>query len=228
MLLNLNRTVVPLLVMILALSSACGKSAAPRPDGDEDPKDEPADLAPDVPEDVDSGPEPLPDVCEGACAQQAVTASFGAQAQPMTQAAYGLTAPAASDSGEWELFLEVWDGGFEGCPQEGSPQTKRTLVLTGLRLPLTPGPLTQEPAPRATLFDYEGTLYDDALFARAAALTITPVAAKVCESCSGQGSPSDPEGFIALDVSMRFDDPVGSLTGRIFAKHCDSLDVLQP
>ena len=72
------------------------------------------------------------------------------------------------------------------------------------------------------LLDFVGDLLGGALGARATAVMLTPVAVDVCPTCVGGAAPSDPDGLIALDLSLTFAG--GTVAGHLFATHCDSLD----
>lgn len=38
-------------------------------------------------------------------------------------------------------------------------------------------------------------------------------------------APNDPDGMVALDVTLTFPD--GTVTGHLYATHCDSLDLVE-
>lgn len=170
---------------------------------------------------VDMGA-PLPDTCEGDCAVQTLEADFNGTTRPFERAVYGLSAPSQTGSGEWEIYIEALHGGFMGCPNEASPTPERTLILSGLVIPTGDRELSEADGLRATLLDFEGALEPDEPFVRATAVTITPAALDVCTECVGQAPPSDEDGFVAFDLSATFPD--GTISGRVYAVHCDSMD----
>ena len=209
------------------------------PEPEDMPEEEPEDTGPIFPEDLDS-PEPdmpqadltpevdmdpagLPTTCEGSCAEQTLEVEFGAQRVPIERAVFGLTAPEASESGQWELHIEALHGGFEGCPNQGSPTPERTLIVSGLALPELGVDQTWDQGVRATLLDFQGDLVPDPpFFARATAVTASSVAADLCTECVGDVTRPDPEGFVALDVQSTFEQ--GTVGGRLYALHCQSMD----
>lgn len=189
-------------IALLALACACGGDAA----------------TPDAGLDAAGGPDAaLPTTCDGACRTTALTARFGATTRTLDRAAYGVTAAAGQPP---TLHVEAYRGGGTGCPTASSPTPDYTLVLGELPLPTTAAPL----AARANLLDFVGDLLGGPLGAAATAATATPVALDVCPACVGQPAPADPDGLVALDVSATF--AAGTITGHLFATHCDSLDAM--
>ena len=167
-------------------------------------------------------------VCEGECAQQTLRASFGETVAPFGRAYYGLSAPQTTTSGEWELFIEAMDGGVAGCPTQDSPPPARTLIVSKLRIPTSTQVLTSaQDELSSTLLDYEGSLLEDSVFESASTVRVEPVAIKVCVECVGKAAPSHEEGFVALDVAVGFAGG-GEVSGRLYATHCDSMDVSAP
>lgn len=154
--------------------------------------------------------------CEGACRTTSLTARFGAVTRTLDHAVYGLELV----DGQPVAHVEVHGGGAAGCPTEASPTPDYTLVLGAVPLADPTAPLSSP----GNLLDFVGDLLDGALGARATAVTLTPVAVDICPTCLGGPPPSDPDGFLALDASLTFDG--GTVTGHLFATHCDSLDTL--
>ncbi len=171
----------------------------------------------------------FPSTCEGACATQDLSATYGATTEPFERAVYGLSAPETTESGEWEVYLEALDGGFEGCPQQDSPTPARTMIVANLKIPTEAG-VTYTKAEHGiatTLLDFDGTLFtEEQVFERADTVELTPQAGNLCVECVGMAMPSHMEGFIALDLSATF--PSGTASGHIYAVHCDSLDTMAP
>ncbi|MCK5799930.1 MAG: hypothetical protein KAI47_22220 [Deltaproteobacteria bacterium] len=162
----------------------------------------------------------LPASCSGACAKQTLTVSFGSVTVPIERAVYGLDRDAKGQRG---VYIEALHGGFSGCPKNDSPTTDRTLILSGLPLPEAGKPITEADGLVISLFDYKGDLLGSKPITKATAASVTFVAAKVCPSCVGKPEPSDPKGFVALDLDVTFVE--GSVKGRLYAVHCDSLDL---
>lgn len=190
-------------------------------------------------EDADMGDEPdmttpedmsgFPSSCEGACAMQDLTATYGATTEPFERAVYGLSAPETTASGEWEIYIEALDGGFDGCPQQDSPTPARTMIITNLTIPMEAGMMLTkaEHGISTTLLDFDGSLFtEEQVFERADSVELVPQAGNLCVECVGMAMPSHMEGFIAFDLSATF--PSGTASGHIYAVHCDSLDTAAP
>ncbi len=165
----------------------------------------------------------LPTTCEGACRELTLRATLGGEQGDFSHARYGVTAPAASASGDWELHVEVHAGGEDACPRESSPTPRQTVVL---RLPLlaSTAPLVGPSSLSAlTFLDFEGRfLPGPSPLSRATRFTVSPRAADVCTACLGAPEPSHAAGFVAFDVAAELAE--GTLTGKVLATHCDSLD----
>lgn len=153
--------------------------------------------------------------CEGACRTTALTARFGAVTRTLDHAVYGLTVAAGQPP---TAHVEVHGGAAAGCPTEASPTPDYTLVLGAVPLDATGGPASSP----GNLLDFVGDLLDGALGARATSVELTSVVSDVCPTCVGSPPPSDPDGFLALDLAATFAG--GTVTGHLFAIHCDSLD----
>lgn len=193
----------PALVAVLAFA-ACGESSS-TPDAAPPAADAAIDGAPDAGGFTS---------CEGACRTTALTAAFGATTRQLDRAHYGVTASATGAT----LHVEAYRGGGTGCPTTDSPTPSYTLVLGTVPVPTSTAPSTSP----GSLLDFQGDLLTSGVIATATAVTLTPVAASVCTTCVGMAAPSDPDGFVALDVALTFPD--GTVTGHLFATHCDSLD----
>lgn len=186
----------------LAVVCACGGDAA----------------TPDAGPDAAGGPDAaLPTACDGACRTTALTARFGATTRTFDRAVYGVTATAGQPP---TLHVEAYRGGPAGCPTASSPTPDYTLVLGELALPTTAAPV----ATAANVLDFVGDLLGGPLGAAATAATATPIALDVCPTCVGQPAPADPDGLVALDLTATF--AAGTVTGHLFAVHCDSLDAM--
>lgn len=190
---------------------------------DASPEDAAEDVVEDAPEPdaaETGGSEPPP--CEGACRENTVAADVGARSYPFDVAYYGLTHPSRSDSGAWTLYVEAYFGAPAGCPSSDSPTPDRTLIVSNVPLPDTyPGP---EAEVGGALFDFDGAILAGFPFARYDSATAVVETLDICTECAGQQPPSDPDGFVALDVTISLEDGGGEVTGHIFATHCDSLD----
>lgn len=188
-------------LLVLALAAACG--------GD------------DTTAAVDAAPDSaggLPTTCDGACRTTALTAAFGSTTRVLDRAVYGVNAiPGQAPT----LHVEAYQGGGTGCPSASSPTPEYTLVLGEVPVPTT----TEAGSVRANLLDFQGDLLGGALGAAATAATAAAVALDVCPTCVGQPAPSDADGLVALDLDATFSG--GTVTGHLFATHCDSLDATE-
>lgn len=155
----------------------------------------------------------LTDRCDGPCRLTDLTAALAAT-RHLDRAYYGVTAAAGGAT----LHVEAYLGGGAGCPTASSPTPAYTLVLGALPVPTSDAALTSP----ANVLDYQGDLLGGPLGAAATSARITPVAARVCATCGGQPPPRDPDGLLAVDLELAF--AAGTLTGHLFATHCDSLD----
>lgn len=182
--------------LLLVVCTACGGSSSNAPDAA-----------------VDAAVDAFGQRCEGACRTTIVTAAMAAT-RSFDRASYGVTAR-ASGAG---LHVEAHRGGGTGCPTSTSPTPDYTLVLGNVPIPMSTAPVTSP----ANLLDFVGDLLGGPLGAAATTVTVTPIAADVCATCVGMPAPGDPDGFVALDLSLTF--AAGTVTGHLFATHCDSLD----
>lgn len=143
----------------------------------------------------------LSTACTGACQVTSLTVTMLAT-RTLDRAYYGVT---ASDG---TLHVEAYLGGGTGCPTMNSPTPSYTLVLGRVPMPTS----TEMSTSPGNFLDYVGDMLPNNMLGQAAsAVTITPVAAMA-------GS------FVAFDVELTF--PAGTLSGHLYATHCDSLDSL--
>ncbi len=162
----------------------------------------------------------LPTTCTGSCATTTLKVEFGATTRDFDRAFFGLTSPAMSESGEWEIYIENNAGTDTACPTESSPTPLYLLTLAGFRAPSQ----FDSASASATLVDFEGALLTDSPISRSTANTVSWRAADLCIACA-EGSEADrPERMVAFDVDATFAQ--GTISGHGFAKHCDSLDSL--
>lgn len=138
----------------------------------------------------------LATTCTGSCATISLTAMFGAS-RMLDVAYFGV-----STSGN--LYVEAYRGAAPGCPTMNSPTPDYTLILGDVPVPTSTAPITSP----ANFIDFQGDLLPSVMPARASAVALTPVAKNAME--------------LALDVDLTFAS--GTITGHLFATHCDSLD----
>jgi len=186
-------------LVLLTLLGACGDDG-----GSSGPIDAPAaiDAAIDA---------PTTQTCTGACRTTALTATFGSDTRVLDRAYYGITKTATGST----LHVEAYKNAGAGCPMQSSPTPDYTVILGKVGI-ASPG------ASPGNLLDFNGDLLDGPLGAAASAVTLTTVAIDVCPTCVGMPAPADADGFVALDASLTF--AAGTITGHLYATHCDSLD----
>ncbi len=191
-----------LLCMFLA---ACGgdDGGAPSPDGGNPP-------TPDA---------PAFQTCEGACATTNLAITFGATMRDLDRAFYGLTKDASGTT----IRIEAHKGGSDTCPEESSPTPAYTLILPSLPIPTGPTPTLTS---AGTFLDFTGDVVTGPAPLRATEVILTPVAANICPTCIGGPAPSHADGMIALDVALTFAS--GTISGHLYAIHCDSFDAVTP
>lgn len=158
--------------------------------------------------------------CTGACATQTLKIVFGAIEEPMQLAFYGMDRDASGNTG---IYLEAYRGAQDACPADGAPTPDQTLILSGLPLPSQGGKVTHDDGLVVSLMDFAGDLLDGGLVTKATSAEVTFSAAQTCPSCVGMTPPSHPEGFVALELTATFAE--GTISGHIYARHCDSLDL---
>lgn len=141
----------------------------------------------------------LPATCDGPCRTTSLTAALAAT-RTLDHAVYGVTTTAAGAT----LHVEAYGGGAAGCPTSSSPTPDYTLVLGSVPIPASTAPSTSP----GNILDFVGDLLGGPLGAAATTVTITPAALGA--------------DFVALDLSLVFD--AGTISGHLFAAHCDSLD----
>lgn len=146
------------------------------------------------------------ETCEGACAQTSLTVTLGGNKGTLDRAQFGFNAPSG---GSQTIHMEAHFGGDTGCPSETSPTPDRTVVFGSVPIPSDTTPIEGTPV---TLLDFEGSISSNP-FDKATQVKLIPVAAKV----SPPGS-----AFVAFDVEVEFAG--GTLTGHVYATHCDSMD----
>ncbi len=149
--------------------------------------------------------------CTGACRSTNLTATFGTDTRKLDRAYYGISRTTTGST----LHVEAYKGGGAGCPAMTSPTPDYTLILGKV-------PITAATTSPGNLLDFKGDLLDGPLGAAATTVTLTAFAADVCPACVGMPAPADVDGFAAFDTSLTF--AAGTITGHLFAAHCDSLD----
>jgi hypothetical protein len=146
-----------------------------------------------------------------------ITATVGDTTEGFDRAYYGLTSPELTVSGDWELQVEVYAGGDEGCPQMDSATPDRTLVIGGLRFPEFPNEQREEDGVVMVLMDFAGTLTQEPTV-EATGEIIYFHRWDLCTDCDGD----DPNGFLSFDVDSLVPD--GNIRGHVYATHCASLN----
>jgi hypothetical protein len=149
-----------------------------------------------------------------------LTVEFGTRVRTFDRAFFGLTSPANSDSGEWEIYIENNSGADAECPTVSSPSPLFLLSLGGFQLPIDIG----DASASATLVDFEGVLLTEEVFERAAANTVHWSAADLCLACAEGSEANRPGRMVAFELDASFTQ--GTITGHSYATHCESLDKL--
>ena|SRR5690554_1675766 len=168
----------------------------------------------------------LSQTCEGECLVQSVTLEYGGETGATTYAVFGLNGPAITDSGEWEVRIETWEGEFAACPVQDSPTPEWQFVITGFELPQDETPLTKaDDNVFLTLLDFNGQFLGFGPPGRATEVTLTPVAMRIDTDLVAAGQ-QDEDGFIAMDISAAFGTD-GQTSGHLYARHCASMDLLE-
>jgi hypothetical protein len=140
----------------------------------------------------------LATTCTGACASTTLTATFGSTTRQLDAAYFGVS------SATQTLYVEAYGGAAAGCPSMSSPTPDYTLILGRVPMPATTASVTSP----GNLIDFQGDLLASPAPMAATVVMLAPVAKNDTE--------------LALDVTLTF--PTGTITGHLFATHCDSLD----
>jgi hypothetical protein len=164
--------------------------------------------------------------CEGSCKTIALEVTSDGVDYGFEHAFYGLVSPDQSLANRWELHMEVQKGGSADCPGEGSPTPEYAIVFTGIPVPTDTTALSSPDDATASLVDYVGDILPTQLFTFATSVTIHPVAANTCTTCTDDAPPTDPDGFVAFDAALTFEDadPPALASDHVYATHCDSMD----
>jgi len=130
---------------------------------------------------------------------------------PVSRSAAGITVGTPN-----VLYVEAWEGGFTGCPEQSSPTPDRTFIVSGVVLD---GRTEQDQGLSATLLDFEGNILPSGTpFSRATLVRVTNIDDDLC----APDSDCDDADRIGFDVEAVFSE--GTLSGRVDARHCGSLD----
>jgi hypothetical protein len=167
---------------------------------------------------IDSGISPeFGTPCDQACQVVDAILTVGSEERRIERAFYGIS---ESPDAEFELYIEAYRGGAQGCPTDQSPMPEQTLVLSGIPIP-PPGEIggvDSDAGLRVNLLDFEGLVAQPVLPAESAALTWNSVS--ICSECNEQ----DDSGFLSFEIEAEFGAD-GSLSGQLYATHCVTLDV---
>jgi len=139
----------------------------------------------------------------------ALAITWGSHQLTLNRAQLGLE---PADGGPF-LYVEAHLGGAPECPSNSSPTPDQTFILANVPSGPAGSIYTMADGVRGTLFDFAGTLWPDVRPASAVAVQVT-VVQRVLEPAASA--------FVVLDVNATFDG--GTLSGRLAAPHCDSLD----
>ncbi len=170
---------------------------------------------------MDGGAPAVPTACMGSCRDLSLSIDLNGTQDSFQRAYYGLTSPAQSSSGEWQVHLEATSGGADGCPTESSPSPDWTLVVAGLTVPVGPQAVTDGIS--VSFLDFSGRFLSGAPITRSTQRAVSVRAANLCLDCVGRTAPAHPDGLLSLDLQASFAE--GTISGQVFATHCDSLDL---
>jgi len=170
---------------------------------------------------VDSG-SGLPATCTGECTQMSLEVQFGSITRTFDRAFFGLVSPAQSDSGNWEYYIESGSGDDDACPSKSSPTPRFLLITSGIAPGTSAGEVVTPVA--ATVVDFEGDLLQGSPLSRSETRSLKWIAADGCIPCAEGTEPDRATRMIAVDIDASFAE--GTVSGHVYAIHCDSLDVL--
>jgi hypothetical protein len=140
--------------------------------------------------------------------QTNVVADIGGVSRTLARAQFGTS---KSDSGKPTLHVEAHEGGDPACPNENSPATDRTLVVSGVPEGAPGETFTEADGVTAAFFDFKGDQLAGKPLTKATAVKVTLVTLDL---------PATPVS-VELDVDATF--PEGSVKGRIYALYCASM-----
>ncbi len=173
----------------------------------------------------------LPTSCSGGCAETTLRATppTGAS-EGLDDGRFGLNIYSSGDP--TTLHIEVSAGGDGQCPTEGSPTPNYLMTLNHLPLPLHGDVLTEADGLTVTLIDFATDLLPEGtIVATASELTLTPIAASLCDRCAAPITDVDDDAFVAFDLEATLVDAngtaAGALTGHVYATPCDTLFATQ-
>lgn len=122
-----------------------------------------------------------------------------AATRTLDRAFYGVNA----DDGT--LHVEIQKGGSTGCPEMTSPTPEYTAIIGRV-----PAMTAATGTSGGNFLDYQGDMLPSMMLGQAASsVALTNIVYTVGAS-------------VGLDVTMTF--PAGTVTGHLYAIHCDSLD----
>jgi len=131
-------------------------------------------------------------------------------ARSMDRTQWGTT---AIDGGTG-IYAEAYKGGDPACPEQNSPQTDYTLIISNVPRGVPGQKFTLADGVRVNYFDFKGDQFTDAgsgnPILRATSVTVTIVALDTA-----------PKGSVEVEVDATFAQ--GTAKGRAYATFCDSL-----
>jgi hypothetical protein len=153
-----------------------------------------------------------------------LTVTLGDETATLERAYYGVTSPRDSNTERWELYVEAYAGGADGCPTENSPTPDQTLIIAGVAFPDDNVTTTDADGLSVSLLDFSGRLSTAPVESSRGEET-TMLGWTVCREC-----PNLPDYFVYFEIDAPFTTETasadGEVTGRVLATHCPSLDSL--
>lgn len=149
---------------------------------------------------------------QGQAETPAFTVTFGDVTRDFDRAHFGFDGPANAPHA---LYLELYAGGDPGCPQFDSATPKRTLIVSGVKLPEQGVTQTEAEGLNATLLDFHHDLTPE--------VAVRATAAAMSFGASALEATDDEEAFVEFGLNLTFGDGA-TANGSLRATHCASLD----
>lgn len=161
--------------------------------------------------------------CGDACEELGLELTFADQQVAFERAYFGVTSPRNSTRDRWEIYVEAYAGGADGCPSEQSPTPAQTLIIAGVSFPDDATVSSDATGLAVSLLDFTGDL-TMAPIESAKGEEATFVDGDVCKDCEEGSS------WITFELDAPFTvetaSSEGSAIGQVYATHCPSLDAL--
>ena len=151
----------------------------------------------------------LPDVCDGACKEMALTLTRGEQTAAFGHAQFGFYL-------DGSLHIEHYIGGARECPKDGAPTPQQTLVVTP-PFPANDQPIVKGSGMGVGFVDFAGT-FGGIPSSKVQDAVLTPQAASFLRD--------EMAGYFAYDLDIVFEDGM-TIEGHAYAEYCESMSELE-